>query len=194
MISSKEKKGGIMKNRAKYIRARIINQLKFCVPAWSRLIRQEKKRLAEEVLAEIVSLPEEKIVSQEVTPHDLLGIPEIPEDILTRGKMKELISELRHSLLLFPGRTSSKYIKDEELRFLDGLLDDSVIEHLLAPAGYHAGMRELRMCQLFRIELLKVVKYPELSYRKFCTQKLNPLKEKENRSFVGLPLHRHRWS
>jgi len=40
------------------------------------------------------------------------------------------------------------------------------------------------------MELLKVVKYPELSYRKFCTQKLNPLKEKENRSFVGLPLHK----
>ena len=55
------KKGGIMKNRAKYIRAQIINQLKSCVPNWSRLIRREKKRVAEEVLAEIVSLPEEKI-------------------------------------------------------------------------------------------------------------------------------------
>ena len=179
-----------MKKRAKYIKARIINQLKSCVPDWSGLIRKEKKRVAEEVIAEVVSLPEEKIVSQEFTPHELLQIPEIPEDILTREKMKALIAELRHSLLIFPGRSRCKYVTDEELQFLDGLLDNSVIEHLLAPAGYHAGKRELRMCQLFRMELLKVVKYPELSYRKFCTQKLNPLKEKENRSFVGLPLHK----
>ena len=41
---------------------------------------------------------------------------------------------------------------------------------------------------LFRAELLKSLKYPEISYRKYCDIELNNLERKTNRAFVGLSL------
>jgi len=38
--------------------------------------------------------------------------------------------------------------------------------------------------------LLKVIKYPEISYRKFCTNEYFGLDRKQNRVFMGFPLHK----
>jgi hypothetical protein len=43
---------------------------------------------------------------------------------------------------------------------------------------------------MLRAELLKSLKYAELSYRKYCAAQLNNLEQKTNRAFVGLPLHK----
>jgi len=80
------------------------------------------------------------------------------------------------------------YITDEELRFVDELLDDGIINRLLAYDGYSPVMREIFPSNLFRAELLKAIKYPEISYRKFCSEEYLGLGRKQNRVFVGLSL------
>jgi len=49
-------------------------------------------------------------------------------------------------------------------------------------------MREIFPSNLFRAELLKAIKYPEISYRKFCSEEYLGLDRKQNRVFVGLSL------
>ena len=65
---------------------------------------------------------------------------------------------------------SSIYIKDEELQFIDKLIDDRVINTILSYDGYSPAMRDVLPCHCLRAELLKAIKYPEISYRKFCTK------------------------
>ena len=44
--------------------------------------------------------------------------------------------------------------------------------------------------QFFRAELLKAIKYPEIRYRKYYTKEYLGFDRKENRVFIGLPLHK----
>ncbi len=85
---------------------------------------------------------------------------------------------------------SSIYISDNELQYIDKLLDDRLINRLLANEGYSPSMREIFPSHLLRAELLKVIKYPEISYRKYCKEEYLGLDRKQNRVFVGLPLHK----
>ena len=87
-------------------------------------------------------------------------------------------------------KRSSTYITDEELQFVDQLIDNGIINRLLAYDGYCPAMREFFPAHLLRAELLKAIKYPEISYRKFCTEEYLGLDRKQNRVFVGLPIHR----
>ena len=93
------------------------------------------------------------------------------------------------------------HIKDQELRFIDDLLDDKIINKLLSYDGYTPAMRGLYPGDFLRAELLKAVKYPEISYRKFCGddndykghKENSPyigMDNKQNRAFIGLPLYR----
>jgi hypothetical protein len=56
-----------------------------------------------------------------------------------------------------------------------------MINRLLAHAGYRPSMQEIFPSSLFRAELLKVIKYPEISYRIFCTEEYLGLDRKQNR-------------
>ncbi len=56
--------------------------------------------------------------------------------------------------------------------------------------GYSPAMRDIFPSNLFRAELLKVIKYPEVSYRKFCTEEYFGLDRKQNRVFMGLSLNK----
>jgi hypothetical protein len=51
-------------------------------------------------------------------------------------------------------------------------------------------MRDYYPVQFFRAELLKAIKYPEISYRKYCTEEYMGIDRKENRQFIGLPLNK----
>ena len=72
---------------------------------------------------------------------------------------------------------------------------------LLSYDGYSPAMRDLYPSNFLRAELLKAVKYPEISYRKFCGddndyeghKEHSPyigMDNKQNRAFIGLPLNR----
>lgn len=114
--------------------------------------------------------------------------------IMNLEKMGSLIDDFAQKKLFKINRhyRSAIYLKDEELNFIDKLLDNEIINDLLSYDGYTPSMREIFPCNLFRAELLKAIKYPEISYRKFCTESYIGRDQKENRVFIGLPLHKNR--
>ena len=177
----------------KDIKLIVRKQLKKQFPNWKRLLKKTKKELAKKVLAEVVSeydlkqavnAPVEELLAIE-TQSSAKGIIKLDEmarvvDLADSNIIKKLSHYNRSSI----------YIDDEELRFIDKLLDDRLINRLLSYDGYSPAMREIFPSHLFRAELLKAIKYPEISYRKFCTEEYLGLDRKQNRVFIGLPLHK----
>jgi hypothetical protein len=123
--------------------------------------------------------------------------------IMNLDEMGRFIDSHKNSVLfkLNSKKRHPLHLKDEELRFIDDLLDNQIINKLLAYKGYAPAMRDLFPSTFLRAELLKVVKYPEISYRKFCGDDKaykghkdhSPyigMDNKQNRAFIGLPLNR----
>ena len=175
----------------KNIKLSVRKQLKNQYPHWNRLNRKTKKEIARKVLAEVTA---EYDFSGDITasPAELLAIE---KQVPTKGIMK--LDEMarfiemtnKNSIIRFSSyKRSPLYIKDEELRYIDELIDDRIINRLLSYDGYSPAMRDLLLHNLFRAELLKVIKYPEISYRKFCTTEYLGLDRKQNRVFCGLSL------
>jgi hypothetical protein len=188
----------------KDIKAKIRKQLKIQYPNWKRLSRKKKKAVAKMVLDEVVNGYN---FSQEIkTPMaELLGLEEQSSfsGIMDLEAMARFIDSHNNSFLfkLHRKKKPSLHIKDEELRFIDDLLDDQIINKLLSYKGYSPAMRDLLPSHMLRAELLKALKYPEISYRKFCgdDKSYKGYKEnsdyigmdnKQNRAFIGLPLNR----
>jgi hypothetical protein len=185
----KHKNRGIMHN--KNIRRIITKQLKKSLPNWHRMTRKSKKELTLEIIDEVMGdydysreldIPIEELTGvEEQKPSG--GIRSLPE-------MASYI-ENYYSDNLFDFDTLKKpypEIVDQELQFIDQLLDDRIINSLIAPDGYSAAHRDIQPYQLFRMELLKIIKYPEISYRKFCTDEYFGRERKQNRRFVRLSL------
>jgi hypothetical protein len=150
--------------------------------------KKKKKKLAKQVLKEVVH---DYSFSESITTplHELLGIPNIQEQkFISLDKMERLISEHQNNVIPFPNKGRGKYLRDPELRAIDKLFDDAIIDKLLAPPGFTPSMRTIFPSHLFRAELLKSLKNPEISYRKYCDTDLNNLERKTNRTFVGLSL------
>jgi hypothetical protein len=174
----------------KHIKRMVIKQLKKQFPNWGRLTRKEKKTLAEQVLAEVKkSCPPASHISAPL--NELTGTPSIKDtNIMTLSDMERFIREHNRCVVTLPAPSRKKYLKDPELRAIDALLDNSIIDKLLAPVGFTPARRLLFPFHMLRAELLKCLKHAELSYRKYCAAQLNNLEQKTNRAFVGLPLHK----
>jgi len=177
----------------KDIKLIIRKQLKKKYPNWKRLTRKEKKGIAKKVLAEVVTLynfdqpveaPVEELlgIEEQVPVSGMMDLEEMARyiDRFNRSRLIKISSHPRHPT----------YIQDEELRMIDGIVDDCIINKLLSYDGYTPCMRKLFPSHMFRAELLKAIKYPEVSYRKFCSEEYLGIDRKQNRSFIGLPLHR----
>jgi hypothetical protein len=177
----------------KDIKLIIRKQLKKQFPNWNRLNRKEKKEIAEKVLSEFAA---EYDFKQTVAApkEDLLGIDQqMPtKGIIKLDDMAHLIDTVDKNRIikLSNFKRSSIYIKDKELQFVDELLDDRILNRLLANEGYSPAKRYLFPNNFFRAELLKAIKYPEISYRKFCTEEYLGLDRQQNRVFIGLPLNK----
>jgi hypothetical protein len=153
--------------------------------------KKKKRELAKQVLSEVFS---DYSFGEDITTplHELLGIPNIQEqDFIGIDKMERLITEHKNNVIPFPNGRRGKYIKNLELRAIDKLLNDDIIDMLLAPPGFTPSMRKIFPSHLFRAELLKSLKNPEISYRKFCDDELNNLERKVKRAFVGLSLRKN---
>ncbi len=176
----------------KHIKNEVIVQLKKEFPNWKKIPKKMKKEIANKVLKEIV---DEYDFKQEIsTPIEkLLGIEnQIPEKgIIKLDKMTEYIEKIHSDRILKFSNydRSAIYIKDKELQFVDRIIDDRVINTILSYDGYSPAQRDVLPCHLLRAELLKAIKYPEISYRKFCTKEYLGLERKQNRVFIGFPLH-----
>lgn len=185
----------------KDIKAEIKKQLKKEYPNWKRRPNKEKKEIATAVLNEVLSNYDfEKEV--ETPKHELLGIEEqmISKDIMNLEEMKRFVDDhYSNKMFNFKDLKPCPYIKDDELKIIDKLLDDQIINQLLSYEGYSPAMREFSPSLFLRAELLKAIKYPEISYRKFCGDDRadekhkanNPYTgsdQKQNRAFIGLGL------
>lgn len=173
----------------KNIKRLAVKQLKKRFPQWSKLTKKQKKALANEVLKEVMK---EYSFDKEVDVplNELTGTPEIPEGIMTLSEMERFVTENMRNIFHLPNLSRKKYIKDNELTAIDELLDNRIIDKLLAPDNWTPSMRILFPSHLFRAELLKSLKYPEISYRKYCDTQINTLEQKMNRAFICLPLHK----
>ena len=177
----------------KDIKLTLRKQLKKQFPNWKRLPKKMKKELAKEVLAEAIG---EYDFKQEIESpiEELLAIEtQLPaKGIIKLEEMARLIDMVNNNKIIkfCKNKRSSNYINDEELQFIDELIDDGIINRLLAYDGYSPTMRGIFPCHLLRAELLKAIKYPEISYRKFCTEEYLGMDRKQNRVFIGLPLHK----
>ncbi len=177
----------------KNIKLIIRKQLKKQFPNWKRLSLKEKKKIANKVLSEFVA---EYDFKQTVTApkQDLLGIEQqVPsKGIINLDAMAQLVDTVNKSrvIKLSNYKRSSIYIKDKELQFIDELLDNRILNRLLANEGYSPAKRDLFPNNFFRAELLKAIKFPEISYRKFCTEAYLGLDQQQNRVFIGLPLNK----
>lgn len=175
----------------KNIKLIIRKQLKKQYPNWKRLSKKQKRDIAKAVLNEAVA---EYDFGQDihVPLEELIGIEEQSptNGIMNLEEMARFVNVFNSSKLIkFNSYDRSKvYIKDEELKFINDLLDDGIIDRLLSYDGYSPCMRDLFPCNLFRVELLKAIKYPEISYRKLCGNDYLGMDRKQNRVFVGLPL------
>jgi hypothetical protein len=108
-------------------------------PNWKRLNGKKKKAIARLVLKEVFEAYD---FNQEIEAslEELAGIEEqLPASgIMNLEEMARFIDDLNSSTLinLSSNKRSSLYIQDEELRFIDELLDNRIINRLLSYDGY----------------------------------------------------------
>ena len=176
----------------KNIRQLVTKQLKYNHPHWKKMTKKSKKELAKQVMDEVVNnydysqildLPIEQLTGTEnQTPSG---------GIRTLAEIAEYIENFYHDNLFNFDKIKKPYpeIVDQELIFIDELFDDPIINSLISPEGYSPQHREIHPYQLFRMEILKIIKYPEISYRKFCTDEYFGKERKQNRRFIRLPLN-----
>ncbi len=174
----------------KIIKRQVLKQLKKEFRNWRGLTKKQKKEVASRVLSEVVAMYKADQAPR-LSLSELTNTPTPMPGIITLKQMEQYVEETTRSLLSFPGNRWRRHFDDPELRRIDGLLDDRVLNRLLAPEGFTASMRELFPVHCFRAELLKALRYPEFSYRKFCKEVINRLANKRERAFLHLPLHRH---
>lgn len=188
----------------KDIKTQVRKQLKTRFPNWHRLTRKEKKAIAQKVLDEVVNTYDYPRQIETPVP-ELIGLSDQQptKGILTIEQMAEFVEAHQADPLfrLYGKHRTHPAIKDLELQIIDSLIDDRIINKLLAPEGYTPASRDFFPHNLFRAELLKVIKYPEISYRKFCgddkryenhkeTSPYIGMECKQNRAFIGLHLIR----
>lgn len=176
---------------SKNIKNEIREQLRSNYPNWHSLAHKEKKIIAKKVLKEAIRAYD--FTKQVDAPIEKLLC--IEEQMPTAGimnleSMARFIENHYNSILYkINKKQDAIYNRDKELRFIDDLLDEQIINKLLSYNGYTPSMREFFPNNFLRAELLKAIKYPEISYRKYCSEEYMGMHQKRNRLFIGLPLN-----
>ena len=129
----------------KNIKAIIRKQLKTNYRDWKRLKEREKREIAKKVLDEVVT---DYDFGKEIETDklDLLGIEqqELTSGMMNFEEMAKFIDSHERDVIfkLNKIKRHPSYLKDKELRFIDDLLDDTIINRLLAYDGFTPSMRE----------------------------------------------------
>jgi hypothetical protein len=123
----------------KDIKRLVIKQLKAHFPHWRRLNKKEKKALAEQALIEVMTDYDKERVKDVPLP-ELTNMPGLPDGIILLHDMAKYINNLNCNLLPFTKQYHQRYRSDYELRFIDSLLDDRVLNSLLATPSYTPSM------------------------------------------------------
>jgi len=171
--------------KSKNIKRLVINQLKREYPQFKKFSRKQKKELVQKVLDEVHQNYDKQSENSVKSP-ELLNIQPIPKNVISLEKMEKMLSDFNAGILPLKISASGNVLLDDELTYIYDKVDWAFLNRLLASSDYYAARRKIHPVQLFRAELLKSLKYPEFSYRKFCTQEVNNQERKENRTFIGL--------
>ena len=119
-------------------------QLKTQFPNWKLLKRKVKRQVAKQVLAEVVAEYDPNLTPA-TSKEELLGIEGQAsfKSIINLQEMGRFIEMFNASSIvrLSGYQRSPLFIKDEELRSIDELLDNRIINRLLAYPGYSPAMR-----------------------------------------------------
>jgi len=173
----------------KDIKRLVIKQLKTKFPYWRRLTKKQKKALVEEAIHEVMASYEPG-QAMDFPLNELTNIPALPADIIPLSEMGKFISDCTRGFLPFTNHCYQRYLDDQELRLMDSWLDDRVLNDLLASPSFTPTMRQVFPAQLLRAELLKALRYADMSYRQYCALLVNRLENKSVRAFLPLPLHK----
>jgi hypothetical protein len=138
--------------QAKYIKRLVIKQLKQRFPHWRRLTRKQKKALADQVLRETASDSSSE-AWKSVCLNELTGTP---AGIISLDKMGTFVMNKTRGIINLAKVQPPKQLQgDEELREIDAMLDDRVLNALLSYDGYTPTKRSMFPRQCFRAEILK---------------------------------------
>ena len=169
----------------KEIKRRLRKQLKSKFSGYRSFSKKDKKRILSSLLKQVINNYD---LSQPVNTnkYELCGVEQIPKNIYNLDQIERLHQQFNAGLLPLKLRTNKTAIKDPELQVINQLCDWAFVNKLIEPENYSHVHRNKYPVHLFRAELLKSLKYPELSYRKYCDREINNKERKENRAFVGL--------
>jgi len=172
----------------KAIKVSIIKQFEAKYSGYRRLKRKAKR----EILKGAINAAEKSIKSGDIdvpvlTEEERLGLDEIPEGIMNLEEMADFIDDHERSVISLPNRSRMRYIKNPLLKYIDGLLDDALIDRILATPGMTPSMRDWMPSQLLRMEILRTIVFPDFGSRGFCKY-IENLDRKEERAFCRLSL------
>jgi hypothetical protein len=174
----------------KELRSHILCQLEVLYPHFGKLKRAEKREIVKKVSKTVMrAINQGQMDVRELSIEEQLGLGPLPKGIMSLDQMARFIEDHERVLFSLPQAWRKQHIKDPLLQFIDQLLDDSLLDRLLAPSGMTPSMRTWMPSRLLRIELLRTVRFPEWSVRKFCDY-IESLARKEERAFCHLPLNR----
>jgi hypothetical protein len=156
---------------------------------------KEKKKIVREMTYAVIAVYSDYDGVLNVSIEELIGIGQQQTDskIIPLNELASFIDNIYFSCSLINYKQYQEKqhteIDSKALCFVDNLLDNFIINHLLANQEYSPQMRDIFLYHLFRAELLKAIKYPKISYRKFCTKEHINQERKENRRLLSLPLN-----
>jgi len=170
---------------SKTLKQLVVKQIKKNYPKFNSHTKREKKEIIKNIWEQVYNNFDLN-TEPELSKQELLNIEPLPQDIITIEQMKQLMAQKQTNIIPLMPQASIKYIQDAELKEIYDIVNWNLINRLLADKNYTPGKRELQPVHFFRAELLKNLKYAELSYRKYTENEINHPERKEYRAFIGL--------
>jgi hypothetical protein len=170
---------------AKALKRLMVKQIKKNYPNFNSHTKKEKKDIIKDIWNQVYNNYDVSS-KPELSKQELLNIEPLPQDIIAIEQMKQLMAQRQTNIIPLMPHANIKYIQDPELKDIYDMVNWNLINRLLADKSYTPGKRELQPAHFFRAELLKNLKYAELSYRKYTKNEINDPERKEHRAFIGL--------
>ena len=172
------------------MRISIIREIEQRFPCFSRMRRAQKRELIRQVSSAMTDAQKsESWTPPSYTKEELLGLEPLPANVMTVSQISRFIEEHHRTVLRLESPTRRRAIEDPLLKKLDRLLEDPVLDRLLATPGMTPGKRTWMPSRLLRMELLRTFRFGSWSVREFCKY-ISSLARKEERAFCRLPLNR----
>lgn len=174
----------------KAIRLSIVRTIRQKGTLFQRSKREEKQQILQQAAAEhLDGLADESQFEHAYTEKSLTGVEELSPDVMTLQEMGEFIENHQKLVLRFESPARRRAIGDPFLQKLDRLLDDEIVDALLASSAFCRSKRTWLPSQLLRLELLRSYRFSEWSVREF-SRYMASVHRREERAFCRLPLNR----